>query len=139
MNLLFFILFFLISWAILMYIFSFSTYHKYFKWAAWLLIGYSILTGFLFSKLIEGGFFIYYLIGIIIYLSISYRKQKKAMKSIKIINEDNPNLDVELSMERTLRYHFISSVIFIVLLVISYLYFFNLSIGFNPENLPKPL
>lgn len=47
MTVLYYIGFFIVSWFLLMLIYNFSTYHKYFKFAGPGLIGYGIFVGFL--------------------------------------------------------------------------------------------
>lgn len=146
-----FFIFMFATWFLLMQIFRFSTYHGYFFKAAIFLIAYAVLIGFLLSKLGFQDYFWWYLILSFLFLGVNHRKQWQSKKMLSVLSEKNKEPDVvsmfkhkfdfnefiqmksftegskpeeiELSLNRTIKYHLLSSIIFIVAFVASVLYF----------------
>lgn len=116
------IIFFLICSFILMQLFRFSTYHKYFYKVVILLVIQAILVGYLLFKLNWSQFFLWYLIFFIILLVNNYKKQKETAGSIMKKNEDKL---INQSINNTLKYHLFSSVVYISVFFISFIYFYN--------------
>ena len=120
MNLIYFTLFFAISWLGLMYIYGFSTYHRYFKSYAPVLLGYGVLVGALLYFLNFLEFFFCFLGLSTLFLFLNYRKQPKTLT-----DEDKTRVLVDLSLTKTLHYHLLSSIIYIVSVGITFLVLFN--------------
>lgn len=124
-KLIYYLGFFIVSWFVLMFIFRFSTYHKFFKYSAPALILYGILVAFLLFQFELHQFYLWH-IGInTIFLYNGYRKQKKLSSIINITEDRLERAELELSMERTFKYYILSSVIYLLTFTVSYLYFFN--------------
>ena len=120
MNLIYFSLLFAIGWLGLMYIYGFSTYHRYFKSYAPVLLGYGVLVGALLYFLNFHEFFFWYLGLSTLFLFLNYRKQPKTLT-----DEDKTRVLVDLSLTKTLHYHLLSSIIYIVSVGITFLVLFN--------------
>lgn len=122
MNLIYFIIFFAITWLGLMQIYRFSTYHQYFKSVLPILLGYSALVGALlfFFRLEE--FFLWHIGLSVLFLFLNYRKQPKTLT-----DADKTRILVELSLQKTLHYHLLSSVIYVVGVGLTFLVLFNWS------------
>lgn len=121
MSLLYFILFFAVTWLGLMQIYRFSTYHQYFKKAAPVLAGYAVLVGALLYFFNLHEFFFWHLGLSALFLYLNYKKQPNTLSEA-----DKTRVLVELSLEKTLRYHLISSVTYILLVSVTYLILFNI-------------
>lgn len=146
-----FFVFMFATWFLLMQIFRFSTYHGHFFKAVIFLIAYAVLIGFLLSKLGFQDYFWWYLILSFLFLGVNHRKQWQSKKMLSVLSEKNKEPDVvsmfkykfdfnefiqmksfieeskpeeiELSLNRTIKYHLLSSIVFIVAFVASVLYF----------------
>lgn len=119
MEILYYVIFLIISWLILMIIFKFSTYHKYFIKISPILIIYSAGIGFLLYFFNLSQFFIWHLIINIVFLSakgINMQKVSRQVKEHKAMSE---------SIKKTIKYYIISTVIYIALLSASFLFFYN--------------
>jgi len=121
MNLIYFILFFAITWLGLMQIYRFSTYHQDFKPTLPKLIGYSVLVGALLFYFGLEEFFFWHIGLSILFLTLNYQKQKKTLP------DDETRVLVELSLQKTLHYHLLSSVIYVVVTGLTFLILFNWS------------
>ena len=119
-----FVLYFLISYWVLMRIYGLSTYHKYFIKVLPLLICYGILVGYLLNVFNFSNYFFWY-IGITIgFLSISIRQQHKLRDTLKTFtNEDKLNVDVDESTDNTIKFHLLSSISYLISLLTSFIYF----------------
>lgn len=127
MNSLLFVLFMFISIFILMQIYKYSTYHKYFIKMIPLLVIYGCLVGFLLFEFHFSNYFILAIIWSIVHLIINIRKQKKSNAYIEYLEDENEKKLVFESIEKTIKYHRLSSLIYITTYIISFLYFYNLS------------
>lgn len=132
MNLIYFAIFFIVSWLVLMKIFSFSTYHKYFYKALLVLLIYSALLGYLLDLFELHDFFLWFLVINIILFVKNYKRYKKK-DLMEGVGEDYKNLlpeekikdTLEKSTKNTLKYFIISSVLYLVVFSATYLFFFN--------------
>ena len=131
-----FLAFMLATWFPLMQIFRFSTYHRYFLKIAPLLIGYAVLVAFLLRQLDFENFFWWYLGLSSLLLLINHQKQrrdkdavdmwaKNAVDSMPLEGEARQYAERELSLSvsRTIRYHLLSSVVFILAFFLAFSYF----------------
>ena len=132
MNLLYFVAFFVISWLILMKIFSFSTYYKYFYKVLPVLLIYGAILGYLLDVFELHAFFLWFLaINIFLFVKI-YRRYKK-QDLIEEISEDYKKLlleqqikeTLEKSKKNTFKYFTINSIVYLVVFSVTYLFFFN--------------
>ncbi len=128
MDIVYFLLFAFVSWIILMQIFKFTTYHKHFKMWVIVLIGFAIMDGYLLFRFRLHEFFIYHVLLFLVFLFSSYRKQSHTGRTNKLAMVELTGMSEEaylLSIERTMKYYIISSVIYLLLFSISFLYFYN--------------
>lgn len=126
MNVFYFIIFFAITWLGLMQIYRFSTYHRYFKSALPILAGYGVLVGALLFFFNLHEFFFWHVGLSTLFLFLNYRKQPKTLT-----DADKTRILVELSLEKTLHYHLLSSVIYIVCVSTTFLFLFNWSFWYQ--------
>lgn len=132
MSLIYFIIFFVVSWLVLMKIFSYSTYHKYFYKILPILLIYSVLLGYLLDLFELHAFFLWFL-AINIILFVKNYKRYKNQDLMEGVGEDYKNLmseekikeTLEKSTKNTLKYFIISSVLYLVIFSATYLFFFN--------------
>ena len=132
MDLIYFIVFFIVSWLILMKIFSFTTYHKYFYKALPILLIYTTLLGYLLDRFEFHKFFLWFLIiNIVLFIKIYKRDSKQDL--VEEFAEDHHNLLPEeetkkifhKSKKNTLKYFIISSIIYLTILQVTYFIFLN--------------
>lgn len=126
MEVIYYIIFFFVSWFGLMLIFSFSTYHKFWFWALPGVAAYSVLLGFLLDYFGLHGGFLWHL-GISLFLLVkNFFKQKNQIKVIMELTEEKSQMRaMSESGMNTLTFYLISSLIYLVSFSVSYLYFFN--------------
>ena len=79
----------------------------------------AVLVAFLFLKFGFYASFITYLLVFSVQLVLSYRKQAKLKDNLDIVHADSK--EVELSIEKTLKYFIISSVVYLLSFSISYI------------------
>ncbi len=120
-----FFIFLIVSWFFLMQIFRFSTFHRYFLKAAPFLIGYGALIAFLLVQFHFHKIFWLYLFLIVLFLLINHRKQHQAKHLLNLFSgEDTENRIVaDISLKRTIKYHLLSSAVFVVSFVLAFAYF----------------
>lgn len=133
----FFFVFMFATWFLLMRIFWFSTYHKYFFKTAPFLIGYAVLIAFLLRQFNFENFFWWYLGFSSLYLFINHQKQRGAVAKdainvfTKLAVDSMPEGEAKqhvlkessLSFSRTIKYHLLSSVVFILAFFLAFSYF----------------
>lgn len=116
-----FIVFMYISWLLLMQIFRFSTYHAYFWWSSLFLIGYALLVSFLIRKFNFQDYFLWYLLLSVVYLLINHKKQHETKSLFTPFQENKQEKEVlEKSVSRTIKYHALSSLIFILFVILGF-------------------
>ena len=103
-----------------MRVYRFSTYHKDFKSVLPILIGYSVLVGAILFFFRFEEFFFWHIGLSILFLFLNYRKQPKTLT-----DADKTRILVELSLEKTLHHHLLSSIIYIVCVSSTFLFLFN--------------
>ncbi len=133
-----FFVFMFATWFLLMQIFRFSTYHKYFFKIAPLLIGYAVLVAFLLRQFNFQNFFWWYLGFSSLYLFINHQKQRGSKDAVDIFAKLDKNIvdsipedeakqhvekDLSLSFNRTIKYHLLSSIVYILVFAFAFFYF----------------
>ncbi|MDD3066893.1 MAG: hypothetical protein PHO48_03630 [Candidatus Gracilibacteria bacterium] len=124
-----FFIFLFSSWFLLMQIFRFSTYHRYFFKILVFLIGYAVLVGFLLNKLGFQNYLWWYLILSFLFLTVSHREQWKSKKMLnefvqmKSYTQELKPKEIEWSLNQTIKFHLISSALFVATFLVSALYF----------------
>ena len=120
-----FFIFLFASWFLLMQIFRFSTYYKYFFKISIALIGYAILVAFLFLKFGFENFFWWYLILSGLFLFINHKKQHQAKNFLDLLSEDDKEkrAEAESSFNKTIKYHLLSVVVFLISFILAFSYF----------------
>jgi len=133
-----FFIFLFASWFLLMQLFGLSTYHKYFFKVSPLLIGYAVLVAFLLQYFNFQNLFWWYLILSTLFLFINHRKQLKSKEATNMFTDIDKGLvnsipdgkdrqfiekELSLSFSRTIKYHFLSSLLFLVSFVLAFFYF----------------
>ncbi|MBU1092416.1 hypothetical protein KJ836_01980 [Patescibacteria group bacterium] len=120
-----FFIFLFASWFLLMQLFRFSTYHKYFFKIAPLLIGYAVLIAFLLIQFNFQDFFWWYLILSGLFLLINHKKQHQAKNFLDLLSGDDKEkrAEAETSFNKTIKYHLLSSVVFVASFILAFSYF----------------
>ncbi len=120
-----FFIFLFVSWFLLMQIFRFSTYHKYFSKIILVLIGYSVLVAFLLLKFGFENYFWWYLILSGLFLFINHKKQHQAKNFLDLLSGEDKEkrAETESSFNKTIKYHLLSVAVFLVSFVIAFSYF----------------
>ena len=149
-----FLIFMYVTWFLLMHIFRFSTYHKYFFGAVTFLIAYAFLVSFLLDKFGFQYYFWWYLFLTLLLLGVNNRKQWRLKEAVAVLSKEDPNTidmvsmikheheldldeilqmksvlanskpeEIELSGNRTIKYHFLSSLVYILSLIFAFMYF----------------
>jgi len=120
-----FLVFLYVSWFLLMKIYNFSTYHLYFGKAVFLLIGYAVLIAFLFTQFNFHKYFWWYFGLILLFLTINHIRQhpdEEVINSLAGMDQEI-RAKLETSIKSTIKYHLLSSVIFITVYVLAFSYF----------------
>ena len=123
----FFFVYLFTSWFFLMQIYRFSTYHKHFFKVAPLLIGYAVLVAFLLIQFNFQNFFWWYLVLSGIFLMINHKKQHQTKNLLDLLAGDDreKRAEAETSFNKTIKYHLLSSVVFLVSFILAFSYFSN--------------
>ncbi len=126
------------SWFLLIQLFRFSTYHKYFVKILPLLIGYAVLVAVLLQYFNFQNLFWWYVVLSSFFLFINHRKQLKSKDAVdmlagldKSVTDSMPDgeakqhieKELSLSFSRTIKYHLLSAIVFIVSFVLAFSYF----------------
>lgn len=120
-----FLIFMFATWFLLMQIYCFSTYHQYFPIAVILLIAYAVLVSFLLQKFGFESFIWWYLLLTAIFLIINHKKQHKAKQLLNSLPEDEQesHSEIEKSFKNTIKYHLLSSIVYVVVVAFAFFYF----------------
>lgn len=125
MQIILFAIFLLASIFILMQLYGFSTYHKYFPIMAPVLIVYGAVVGYLLIVFNFSEHFLDHVILTLAFLTINYRKQQQA-SIVSLLAENNEQEKIlEKSTKNTIKFHMFSSIVYVASLIISFLYFYN--------------
>jgi hypothetical protein len=131
MKIIYYAIFANVSWLMLMQIFRFSTYHKYFYYAIFVIFGFAILNGYFLCYFDLNSFIIWHLLIFVVLFYNNYKHQKKQANFVLEHLSDKENekskesFDFELSIKRTLKYHLLSTLTYLIVFAVSYFYFFN--------------
>ena len=132
MEIIYFIIFFIVSYLMLMRIFGYSTYHKYFWKALPILVLYSATVGYLLYYFeFHGGFFWQILLTII---SLTYNQRKQNHQFAEVFNSINDLEKIKLftkSERNTKKYFWLSATIYLIIFSIAYT-INNIEIVSNP-------
>lgn len=120
-----FALFVLVSTFILMQIYRFSTYHRYFPKILPILLGYGILIGYLLFAFNFSQYFLWHVILTGCFLTINYRKQQRLKALILLGTDEEQKKHVDKSAASTIRLHLFSSILYVIAVIISFIYFYN--------------
>lgn len=127
MEIAWFIGYFILAHFLLMQVFGFSTYHRYFIFALPVVIGFAIGAAWIMFAYLHHGFFISYLVLESIWLLKIGRKsaaQGRAMVEMQGPNEEQRNLMIK-SSSLTRRYYVLSSATYLVVFSVGFLWFLN--------------
>lgn len=128
MEIIYYAIFAFASWFILMRIFRFSTYHRYFRYSLFFIIGYSVLNSYLLFYFEMHSFFLWHLPIFLVLFFKNYKNQKKIGTAFEHLIDNEKGLTkefFELSLEKTLKYYIISALTYLIVFAVSYIYFFN--------------
>ena len=121
MEIIKFLFFFIISYLILMQIFRYSTYHKYFWKVLPILVIYSAVVGYLlYCFELHGGFFWQIILTV---LSFAYNQRKQNQQFENVINSMTDIEKIKLltkSERNTKKYFWLSGMIYIIIFIIVY-------------------
>ena len=121
-----YLIFFAISYFLLKQIFRFSTYHAYFFKSLPFLAGYSILVGYLLFRFNLHQFFLWHIVVNALLLALLWRKQAKQVnRIIEMVDGDAERANMKLSVASTRAYYFLSVLVYLICFSASFLYFFN--------------
>lgn len=135
-----FVVFLLTSWFLLVQIFNFSILHKYFWKVVFLLIGYAIVVAFFLIQFNFEKFFWDYLILSAFFLFKDHIGLLKSKETVDMIvhlqknalnslpeSEDKKRIEenLSLSFSRMIKYHLLSSVVFIVGFILGFILAFS--------------
>lgn len=125
MLVLYYILFQTISLSLLFQIYRLSSYHQFFFKSLPLLVGYSILAGFLLYHFELHSFFIWYLIitSVALFSTMKDQSTKSSMFASSFPASQQPIL--KDSINKTKKYYLLSSLTHLAFFSITYLYLFN--------------
>lgn len=89
------------------------------------LLIYGFLIGYLLFYFNFSQYFIWYIAIIIYFLSINYSKQSRLRElAILTCNEDQKEI-LDKSTSNTLKFYLLSSVIYVAVFIVSFMYFYN--------------
>ena len=126
MEILYYLIFLLVSYVALMQIFGLTTYHTYFWKALPLLVGFSVLSGYLLYKLDLHGFFLWHVALMSFILFRVAHKQDQQVKAImSLADSADEARGISDSLMQTKRYYAYSSFAYVVTFAVSYLYILN--------------
>lgn len=125
MSIVLFALFILASIFILMQIYRFSTYHKYFPKMLPVLIGYGALVGYLIFIFNFSNYFVWFVILTVGFLITNFRKQQQAKALSSLTEDEEQKKLLDKSFKNTIKFHVFSSIVFVISVIGSFLYFYN--------------
>lgn len=136
MQLLAFVVFLVVSQFVLMQMFRLTTYHRYFARAVPLLLGYAVLVGYLVVRLGLAQFWLWYVICATVWLATTWQKSARSGQVFDEAFADDPATAavLRLSGASTRAYYWLSAIIYLVMYVVSCLYFFNIAARAAPPN-----
>ena len=122
-----FIVFIFVSHQILMQIFRFSTYHKYFFMMLPILILFGILVAWLLYYFEMHSFFLWLIFLEVIWLRYVWKKDDDNGRYNLLHYEENSEdyKIIKESMRKTDIFYFLSSIVYIIAVSVVYLWLFN--------------
>lgn len=122
-----FIFFFIISYLILMQIFVYSTYHKYFWKIIPVLAIYSGLVGYLLFYFGFHGGFLWQIVLSIVFLILNAKKQnRKFNELINVSNDIEKTKLLAKSVLNTKKYFWISVMTYLIIFSLTYIFCINI-------------
>jgi uncharacterized membrane protein len=125
MSIVLFAIFMLASFFILMQIYRFSTYHKYFSKMLPVLIGYGALVGYLLFTFNFSNYFVWFVILTVGFLITNFRKQKQVKAFTSLTEDEEQKKLLDKSFKNTIKFHMFSSLVYIISAIGAFLYFYN--------------
>lgn len=125
MSIILFTIFMLTNVFILMQIYRFSTYHKYFPKILPVLIGYGVLVGYLLYVFNFSNYFVWFVILTIGFLIVNFRKQQQAKIYLSHAENEEQKKFLDKSINNTIKFHSLSSLVYIIFAIGSFIYFYN--------------
>ena len=121
----FFFVFVFFSWVLLTQIFNFSTYHRYFPIAVIFLLIHAVIVAILLQKFGFSNFVWWYLILTAGRQIIHHKKQhqQKNLLDSLLEAESEDRSKMEKSTSNTMKYHLLSSILFILAVALAFFYF----------------
>lgn len=110
----------IVSIFILMQIYRFSTYHKHFPKMIPVLLVYGALVGYLLSAFNFSNYFIWFIALSIGFLIVNFRKQQQAKAFTSLAENEEQKKQLINSIAKTIKFHLLSSLIYIVAVAISF-------------------
>ncbi|MFH1789931.1 MAG: hypothetical protein ABH832_02580 [bacterium] len=126
MSVVLFAIFILASIFILMQIYRFSTYHKYFPKMFPVLIGYGVLVGYLLFVFNFSNYFIWFVILTVGFLITNFRKQQQAKAFASLTKDEEQKKLLDKSVKNTIKFHIFSSLVYVISAIGAFLYFYNI-------------
>ncbi len=121
-SLIIFLIYFAFNYFILMRIFYYSTYHKYFKYFFLILISYGLLASYLLLLLGLNGYFVLFILWSTLSLILNYSKQQSLIKLMLYEERDKAKRkQIEFSHQKTIKYFILSSVSYLLSTYIFYI------------------
>jgi hypothetical protein len=126
MELLYYLIFLLVSYVVLLQIFGLTTYHAYFWKALPLLIVFSILSGYLLYKFDLHGFFLWH-VGLmaLILFRVGRKQDQQVTAMMSLAGSAEEARGISDSVIQTKRYYAYSAFVYVITFAISYLYVLN--------------
>jgi hypothetical protein len=123
MSILLFAIFMLVSTFILMQIYRFSTYHKYFIIMLPILIGFGVLIGYLLLVFNFSNYFLWFVILTVGFLIVNFRKQQRAKTFLSLVENEEQKKLIDYSFKNTIKFHLLSSLVYLASAIGAFLYF----------------
>lgn len=129
MDVLYYLLYLLMSYQLLMLVFRWTTYHAHFWKGLPFLLAFGVASGYLLYAFELHSFFLWH-VGImsIVLFRIGRRQDKQIATLMHLAQSVDEARAISESGANTKRYYAYSSIIYIVSFSVSYLYIFNVSI-----------
>lgn len=112
-----------VSILVLMQIYRFSTYHKYFPKMIPVLLVYGTLVGYLLITFDFSKYFAWYVVLSLGFLIVNFRKQQQAKAFTSLAENEEQKKQLTSSISKTVKFHLLSSLVYIVAVVTSFFVF----------------
>ena len=128
MSIVWYVVFLFVTHRLLLFLFTFSTYHRTARWAVPAVVGYGVLVGLLLFQLGLWSFFIWHVgVSTLLLVKTSLTESRAGNEIITRMRIDE-RAAAELSIASTRAYYWLSSVLYVLAFTISFLAFLNLSL-----------